>query len=343
MSTAIYFIVIAKFLIFYIFHISAYGHLYTSDANKTYYIDFERKYSWFEGQIYCTQMGMTLVELNTQTKNLEVYRLIKHVQNRYNIEGSFLWIGGILDRFPNRRFAWLSTGEYFTYTDWYGDNPDYYYNNEFCVELEMKENWRWSDDSCITRGGFICEHKKETEIRQKLEENLQEVNKQKVEIQKELQKQKDLQQRYQQQLQQSREEINNLIKQNDNLQKNLKKLEDNLQIEIKKQQNLEQTPQKPNSESTNPFESSLLSNHIKEALRTDKELKDNSNKLIKSDVRINGGNNIIVYYSPYYGFLTIRSLTIPNSLIDRVVIRIKIIRFIWKNMIFLRRNEKFEI
>ncbi|XP_037814974.1 lectin subunit alpha-like [Lucilia sericata] len=301
MSKAFFFIVIVKLLILNIIRASALGNLYTSDANKTYYIDFERKYSWFEGQIYCTQMNMTLVEIKTKTKSQELYSLIEKVQEQNNIEGDFIWIGGILNRFPTKQFVWLSTGEDFTYTNWYDNNPDFFYDNEFCVELVRVENWRWNDDSCITRGGFICECKEEeNEIQQ--ETNKQEVDKQKLKIQKELQEQKDLQQRHQKQLQQSQEHVENLLKENDNLQKELKKLQENLQIEIKKQQNLQQILQKPNNQSTNPFETSQLQNHISKALRPSKEFKDNSNQLVKSEIPINGGNNIIVYYSPYYTF-----------------------------------------
>ncbi|XP_046806543.1 lectin subunit alpha-like, partial [Lucilia cuprina] len=103
----------------------------------------------------------------------------------------------------------LSTGEYFTYTNWYDNYPDFYNDNEFCVELVMDENWRWNDDSCITRSGFICEYKEDTKKEdhethkyQQVQKKLQEVDMQKLAIEKELQQQKDLQQK---QLQQSQE------------------------------------------------------------------------------------------------------------------------------------------
>ncbi|KNC22268.1 hypothetical protein FF38_10421 [Lucilia cuprina] len=120
------------------------------------------KYSWFEGQIYCTQMNMTLVEIKTEAKSLELYSLIKKAQEQKSIKGDYIWIGGILNRFPTHQFVWLSTGEYFTYTNWYDNNPDFQDDNEFCVELVMDENWKWNDDSCITTGGFICECKEGT-------------------------------------------------------------------------------------------------------------------------------------------------------------------------------------
>ncbi|KAI8119627.1 Lectin subunit alpha [Lucilia cuprina] len=232
-------------------------------------------------------MNMTLVEIKTEAKSLELYSLIEKAQEQNNIKGDFIWIGGILNRFPTHRFVWLSTGEYFTYTNWYDNNPDFYNDNEFCVELVMDENWRWNDDSCITRSGFICEYKEDTKKEdhethkyQQVQKKLQEVDMQKLAIEKELQQQKDLQQK---QLQQSQEHVDNLIKENENLQNKIKKLEENLEIEIKKQQN-ESILQKIKS----PFENSQLENHIREALRPSNELKDNSNQLIKNEIPING-------------------------------------------------------
>ncbi|XP_065361954.1 lectin subunit alpha-like [Calliphora vicina] len=223
------------------------GQLYTSDANNTYYIDFERKFSWFDGQIACLRMNMTLVEIKTSTKSLELNTMIKNLQQQNNIKGDYLWIGGILSRFPNKKFVWLSTGEELTYTNWYDNNPDFYNDNEFCIEMVMAENWKWNDDSCITRGGFVCEYKKEIEIQQEIYNHLQEQNnlqqevvKQKEQIENELQKQNDLQHKHLEKLQQFEEqklemekEIAKYLRKMNQSLETQEKLKENLQTEVK--------------------------------------------------------------------------------------------------------------
>ncbi|XP_065357483.1 lectin subunit alpha-like [Calliphora vicina] len=202
------YIVIAVLLILKINDIYAVGQLYASQANVTYYIEFERKYTWFDSQLACSSMNMTLVEISTSSKSQDLDALIKIVQEEHNNDyDNYLWIGGIRMRLPEQQFVWFSTGEKFTYSNWYGINPDFSDNNYFCVELVMNENRRWNDQHCVTRGGFVCEYSKEKINQQELHKNLlqvqqnlqQEVETLKEQINQELQKQNKWQQQFEEQ------------------------------------------------------------------------------------------------------------------------------------------------
>ncbi|XP_046806484.1 lectin subunit alpha-like [Lucilia cuprina] len=119
---------------------------------------------------------MTLLEVNTESKSLEITKLIKNIPNKSN--GGYLWLGGIRTQIENDDFVWLSTGERFNYTNWYPNNPDFTGDDEYCVELVEIRNWQWNDLYCKRKRGFACEYKPATgDIQQELQ-NLKETLKQ---------------------------------------------------------------------------------------------------------------------------------------------------------------------
>ncbi|XP_065361882.1 lectin subunit alpha-like isoform X2 [Calliphora vicina] len=210
-------------------------------------------------------MNMTLVEINTSTKSLELNTLITNLQKHNNIKMGYLWIGGILSQIPNKKFVWLSTGDELTYTNWYDNNPDFYNDNEFCIEMVMEKNLKWNDDSCTTIGGFVCEYKDEIKIQQELnnlkqkmynhlqvQSNLhQEVLKQNEQIKHELQKEKDLQHEHLEKLQQFEEkklemekEIEKYVRMMNQSLETQEKLKQNLQTEVKNNEALNKDLQK---------------------------------------------------------------------------------------------------
>ncbi|XP_065357509.1 lithostathine-like [Calliphora vicina] len=140
---------------------------------------------------------MSLVEMKTSAKSLELNTLIKSVNENNNITGKYFWIGGIRNELPTENFHWHTTGEKFTYTDWLGDYPNYGSSPQACVEMVLAFDWKWRNYDCSSRNGFVCEFNKEKIVKK---EDLKVEN---LKLQKELIKQ---QKEHQEQLQKLKEQ-----------------------------------------------------------------------------------------------------------------------------------------
>lgn len=68
-----------------------------------------------------------------------------------------LWVGGYAVG-TNRTFTWVATGANFTYTYWYGQNPDFFNSEEYCVQIGYRD-MQWNDNKCTNKYGFVCEFK----------------------------------------------------------------------------------------------------------------------------------------------------------------------------------------
>lgn len=73
-----------------------------------------------------------------------------------------LWLGGNDDfntsRDKTRSFYWMGTGKKFNFTYWSQENPDNLHNREHCVQIwSAKPNYKWNDEDCTKKMGFICE------------------------------------------------------------------------------------------------------------------------------------------------------------------------------------------
>ncbi|XP_037814983.1 lectin subunit alpha-like [Lucilia sericata] len=203
-----------------IIHICAIGQIYTTETDHEYYIEFENRFTWFESQHECSKRDMILVEIKTKEKSLELIKLIDNGEENNN--GKYLWTGGIREKLPAENFVWNSTGEKFTYTNWFSDFPNDR-DPKSCLEIVGIFNWKWRNYECLSRNGFACEYSNVKNIRQILQTE-REIN---LKLRNELQNQK---QEYEDQLQKLKEQ--NLQEQD--------KLNENLQIELVNQENLKQ-------------------------------------------------------------------------------------------------------
>ncbi|KAI8119824.1 Lectin subunit alpha [Lucilia cuprina] len=97
--------------------------LFTSERNKTFYIEHEHKYDWFESLAKCARMDIGYA------------------------------VG------EKREFFWMTTGEEFTFTNWTSGNPDFSEKNEYCVQIGTGPHSEWNDNKCSKKFGFICEFK----------------------------------------------------------------------------------------------------------------------------------------------------------------------------------------
>ncbi|XP_037823413.1 lectin subunit alpha-like [Lucilia sericata] len=299
--------------------INAIGQLYTSFTNKNYYIDFDQKFNWFDANYACTQMNMNLLEIKSESKSHEINMVLKNVEKQTNIGN--LWIGGIWTLYPSRNLVWLYTGEKFSYTNWIDYNPDFNRNDEFCVELIKRENWKWNDIDCTNRLGFVCEYSKEMEIPKKLEYEPQFKE-------EELNALDDLEETECNNLQKEiidlKDNENELLLQLQNLTEQNKQIEKDLKMEIQKLQNEIKQLKEQETETRNQHEVKLQVEITKQQI-LQKELENLQKQLQKfkvSDLEkhlhiaqllnqpqnenqlndTNGPNNIYVY-SPYFIFL----------------------------------------
>ena len=75
-----------------------------------------------------------------------------------------LWLGGN-DEFNaslenDRPFFWSSTGEQFTFTNWVDKEPNNGGSKEHCVHIYGSiRSYRWNDELCDKKLGFICDVK----------------------------------------------------------------------------------------------------------------------------------------------------------------------------------------
>lgn len=178
------------------------------------------QYSWTEAFISCMDRNMTLVTINTEQKSNEINQLVKKIFNT----NKNLWVGGIMSRYPQNRYIWLSTGKPFNYTNWDSSNPNFYESKQYCIQIGLNNQMQWNDYPCYEKLGFICE----SDEKHLKYENLQlEMNK--------LIKEKEMREKM---LQQELENIKRDIKQKD---ENVLKLKQDLEKSQNKLKHLEET------------------------------------------------------------------------------------------------------
>ncbi|XP_023308708.2 lectin subunit alpha-like [Lucilia cuprina] len=224
-------------IIFKINYIYASGQMYTSDANNKYYIEFEEKFNWMESQGVCLKMNMTLVEIDSSGKSLELNTLIQHIRKENNFKNATLWIGGIMSRFPEKHFVWLTTGKKFSYSNWFGGNPNFFGKNEFCAQIVMKENMKWNDNRCLNKFGFVCEQNKIQQLEEKQKQWQQEIQIIKESLQQETQNHDQMQQNLEQEVETKEKQLQKEIEKRE-------KLEEKLQTETAKSADLQKVLQK---------------------------------------------------------------------------------------------------
>ncbi|KAI8119767.1 Lectin subunit alpha [Lucilia cuprina] len=133
-------IIVVSLIFSKIIHICAAGQIYKTESNHLYFIEFENNFTWLESQDECSKRDMILVEIKTKDKFLELTKLIEKVVDKN--EGKYLWTGGIREKLPVENFVWHSTGEKFTYSNWFSNFPNDK-NPKSCLELVSVFDWQW--------------------------------------------------------------------------------------------------------------------------------------------------------------------------------------------------------
>uniref|UniRef100_A0A1I8PWF5 C-type lectin domain-containing protein n=1 Tax=Stomoxys calcitrans TaxID=35570 RepID=A0A1I8PWF5_STOCA len=119
-----------------------------SEDGSLYYIENERKFTWFGSWNECARKNMSLVAIDSYKKHMQVDSLLRKLYGT----GPGLWIGGN-DNDLTDRYEWYATGEIFTLTYWGPAQPKRGVNH--CILIW--EDFKWHDWPCTNKLGFVCE------------------------------------------------------------------------------------------------------------------------------------------------------------------------------------------
>ena len=124
--------------------------------NGSQYILFDISLPWHYAQEYCESIGGNLAVITSQEENAVIQELI----SKGNKQGYWL---GANDTETEGVWKWV-TGETFSYTDWYADNPNNGGDHEHYLEIRKDYGNQWNDDTldkfqraALVTEGFICE------------------------------------------------------------------------------------------------------------------------------------------------------------------------------------------
>ena len=121
---------------------------------KTYLL-YDVPLLWSEAEKYCENMGGHLADISTYEENEFIKQLISKG------EKTGYWLGAT-DEISEGEWKWV-TGAAFSFTDWYGDNPNNTNGTEHYLEIRKDYDNQWNDDtidkfssSVLLSQGFIC-------------------------------------------------------------------------------------------------------------------------------------------------------------------------------------------
>lgn len=250
------------------------------------------QYSWTEALISCMEMDMTLVSIESYTKSNEINSLV-----RSKFGNVKLWIGGIMSRYPSRHFIWLNTGKRFSYTNWHGNNPDFFANNEYCAHIGWGRNLEWNDLACTDKLGYICEpNQKKLETKQ-LQQQVEKENKKLQDLQQqlqlEIQKQNELQQQVQNEQEQKiklQQELDKIKASSEeekitllNLKKQFEEYQQKLKEQIQQNEKLEEDLKGVYSREHNLEQDLLLQKNLKDLAEEELQKLKTTSEAVKSE------------------------------------------------------------
>lgn len=136
---------------------------------------------------------MRLLTIDTPEKSTEIQEILKNNFKTINP----LWIGALLENENPRQYAWSTTGQNLTYTNWAVNQPTFTGHRDYCIQIaeeNVSGDIKWNDEKCSRTSGFICElnprYLEEEKLKEQLRENAEileqlqsELNKSKVFIQ----------------------------------------------------------------------------------------------------------------------------------------------------------------
>ncbi|XP_063420059.1 perlucin-like [Mytilus trossulus] len=108
-------------------------------------------YSWLNAQNSCRGHDARLAEVDNKAQSDYLMLMARTLGKDHNY-----WLGG-RDDVVEGTWMWSSTDEFFTYTDWYPEQPNNYLGNQDCLHMHAAFNMKWQDESCTTLGRYICE------------------------------------------------------------------------------------------------------------------------------------------------------------------------------------------
>ncbi|XP_073828651.1 lectin subunit alpha-like [Musca autumnalis] len=118
-----------------------------------YYIESTSKINWFQASHECARKGRKLVEVQNNSKHLDVTNALRS----YIGSRGIFWIGAndeYKSSSKNRPFYWSSSGDRVIYTHWMWDEPNNHKGKQHCITIDSLE---WNDKDCTENYGFICE------------------------------------------------------------------------------------------------------------------------------------------------------------------------------------------
>lgn len=271
------------------------------------------QYSWTEAFISCMERNMTLATIDTEQKSNEINQLVKKAFNG----NKYLWVGGIMSRYPQRQYIWMPTGKNFNYTYWSSGQPNFDNGKQFCIHVGHDSNMKWNDAECYWLFGFICQ----TDQNKLKIENLQQ------QLQQELEKQQDMNKNIQEKekreklLQQELENLKETLKQQElkhlenqqklnsdleNYKNKLKSFEDRKEISEK----YLDKPEKLLQQELQSVKKSLKQvKHFDNEQRLDDNLENYKNKLpnleeiSENDLDLQPKNRLKIMKNPYYNIV----------------------------------------
>ncbi|XP_021374606.1 perlucin-like [Mizuhopecten yessoensis] len=114
------------------------------------------KADWSQATVVCKELGAHLVEFEDATEERFVHGFLSLHWRAYSPPE--FWIAGN-DILEEGHWQWAS-GKPVTFANWDDDQPDNggdHDNNEHCMEVKQKDQWKWNDQECQEYRFFICE------------------------------------------------------------------------------------------------------------------------------------------------------------------------------------------
>ncbi|XP_015254308.1 PREDICTED: type-2 ice-structuring protein-like [Cyprinodon variegatus] len=106
--------------------------------------------TWFKAQKNCRSIGAHLASVHDFDMNYQLLKLITAAgQSRREV-----WIGGS-DLHREGRWTWVD-GTHFGYTNWCRWEPNNFFNNQHCLEMNYSRSKCWDDNNCYYEIPFIC-------------------------------------------------------------------------------------------------------------------------------------------------------------------------------------------
>ncbi|XP_061170740.1 C-type lectin domain family 4 member D-like [Saccostrea echinata] len=129
-------------------------HFWSSNGNSIYML-FLTERTWFDSQVWCSNTGGTLAEIETVDENNFIRNSIISLREA-NIIRDGVWVGGT-DENTEGIWKWASRNTNITFTFWAPNEPNNFRNNENCLELSEEKGWAWNDNNCDETKTFLCE------------------------------------------------------------------------------------------------------------------------------------------------------------------------------------------